>query len=126
MYRPAPPPGAIAKAVFCPIYARYRTASCFGGFYLVIGTRRGVGRDTRWRVCSPPVLPLRFLRVLMFKSNQMVPKGKCDTGNRKSSLGAEGGSMKDDKRLAGPRRLRQPFWLGHGPDGTKWGAGVNL
>ena len=34
--------------------------------------------------------------------------------------------MKDDKRLAGLRRLRQPFWLGHGPDGTKWGAGVNL
>ena len=43
---------------------------------------------------APPVLPLRFLRVLMFKSSQIIPKGQCDTGNRKSSLGAKGESMK--------------------------------
>ena len=66
----------------------------------------------------------------------MVPKGQ----NGKRELGSTRAPacidrrprrvgdeiMKDDKRLAGLRRLRQPFWLGHGPDGTKWGAGVNL
>ena len=90
------------------------------------GYRHPTGRRAGHAVARVlPVLPLRFLRVLMFKSSQIIPKGQCETGNRKSSSGAKGESMKDDKRLAGPRRLRQPFWLGHGPDGTKWGAGVN-
>ena len=37
-------------------------ASCFEGFILVFGTRRGVGRDTRWRVFSP------FLSFVFFVS----------------------------------------------------------
>ena len=78
------------------------------------GTPGGTGR-------MPVLPPCPYVQIKSNGSQRPLRHWKPEV-----IAGCESESIKDDKRLAGLRRLRQPFWLGHGPDGTKWGAGVNL
>ena len=56
--------------LFMPATEKPRVLRVLSGYRHPVGHRAGqAGRAVL------PVLPLRFLRVLMFKSNQIIPKG---------------------------------------------------